>query len=251
MLLIDKIIWGFLAIFFLSGWLRGFLRSLVGPIAFIFCFLSAVIFYDLNRNILMAAVITFAGTIALALGLSLLLAITLASINKELRGKVFLLSRILGAAVNVSWQANILFIGLIIFSICPTEQTTLTRLQSEVSESTMVAFYKSKIVSKSNEYQALIASLQSIRDPNEIKIIMQTKEFKDFQADPKLQAFANDPDVITALEEKDMIKILKAPTLRKLVTNDGSMYTFTRLTEMVYNNKLDQITQKEDPQPEK
>lgn len=249
MILLDKIIWGFLAFFFLSGWLRGFSKSLIGPVAFIFCFISAVIFYDLNRNILMAAVITFAGTIALALCLSVILAVTMAAINKEYRGKVFLLSRILGAATNVAWQGNILFITIVMFSIVPFEQGLLATLQKQVGQSTMMTYYKVNVVNKDSRYQALVASFESISDPAEVERIVQTDKFKAFAADPKVQAFVNDPNVAAAIEEKDPIKILKTSSLRQLVTNDGSMATFTKLTEMVYMDQLDRFQGPADPQP--
>jgi len=242
MILLDKIILVFVAVFFLSGWLKGFLRSLVGPVAFICCFLSAVIFYDLNQNILMAAVIMFAGTIALALCLSLLLWISLRSINKEYRGKIFLLSRICGATTNVAWQANILFFGIIFFSLCPLEEGALTTLQRQVSESTMVSYYKTKIVNQDVRLQALVASLESLRDPQQVQAIAQTDKYKAFQNDPNVQAFIHDPELQKALADNDSLKILKSPSLRKLVTDDGSMSTFTKLTEMVYTRKLDQLS---------
>ena len=242
MILLDKIIWVFLAVFFLSGWLRGFLKSLIGPIAFFCCIIAAVIFYDLNHNVLMAAVITFAGTIALSLFLSVLLSVTMHAINKEYRGKVFLLSRILGATVNVAWQANILFIGLIIFSIIPLQKGTLTKLQQQVPDSTMMEYYRTKIVDKDTRYKALIATMEVVKEPKEMQAIQQTRRYIAFQEDPNVQAFAADPDAILALQENNTIKLLQTPSLKKLVTSDSSMFTFTKLVESIYLRELDQLT---------
>lgn len=243
MVLLDKIIIGLLCLFFLSGWLRGFLKALIGPISFLLCFIAAVFFYDLNRNILMAIVIATVGTLALTITWNIILIIGLSMIDKEFRGKLFPVSRILGSALNLFWQGNIMFAFLVLLFSLPIQNEKFETLQNQVPGSQMIAFYYDKVINRDVRLQAIVASFAMLRDPQQIKFIVKTKEYKTFLADPILQKFINDPIVIDALEAKDSWELLKSDSLRELVTNDVSMYNFTLLVEMLYQKNLEKLGQ--------
>lgn len=243
MILLDKIIISLLIVFFLSGWFKGFLRALIGPIAFLFCFLSAIIFYDLNNNILLTTVIMVVGTVALTIALSVFLSIGLTTVNKEYRGKIFLVSRILGSTLNVFWNGNIMFIIIFFLSALPAEGTWIGTMQKQIPDSKVMNLYSEKVVAKDNRFQAFVNTLAVTHDQEQIDAIAKTKNYQEFIADPKVQAFINDINVINALESKDLIALLKTPSLQALVTNDDSMGIFTRLVERIYDRKLIEVEQ--------
>ncbi len=241
MLLLDKIIIAILFFFFLSGWLRGFLKSMIGPVSFLLCFISAVIFYDLNRNILMAVLIATVGTIALAITFNVLLALGLSTVHKEFRGKTFLLSRLLGSLINIFWQGNIFFVFIIIFSTLPINNQKFESIQKQITESKIVSFYYEKVVNRDNRIKAVLASFLAIKDPNQMQLISNTKEFTNFYNHAKVQKFLNDPQVIDALAAKDSVALLSNPALKELVIDDDAMYNLTILAQMVYTQKLKEL----------
>lgn len=241
MVLLDKIIILLLCLFFLSGWLRGFLKSLIGPISFLFCFISAVIFYDLNYNILMATFIAIFGTIALTITLNILLMASLSTVNKEFRGKAFLVSRILGSAINTLWQGNIMFIMIILLSAIPIHNEKFEKLQNQALESKILIHYYQKIIYPNNRLTAITMSLAMLRDPEKMQIITNTPEFTTFYADPKVQEFINDPQVIEATETQNSFKLMQSASLRQLVTDDTAMSQLTRLATTIYRRNLKSI----------
>lgn len=241
MILLDKIIIALLCLFFLSGWMRGFLKSLIGPISFLFCFISAVIFYDLNRNILMATFIATIGTIALTITLNVLLMASLATVNKEFRGKAFLVSRILGSIINILWQGNIMFMAIILLSALPIRNEKFEILQNQAAESRILAHYYQKVIYPDNRLTAITMSLAMMRDPQRMQIITNTPEFATFYADPKVQKFINDPQVMEAMAAQNSLALIQSPSLRELVTDDTAMYQFTRLATTIYRRNLKSI----------
>lgn len=241
MILLDKIIIAILCLFFLTGWIRGFLKSLIGPISFLCCFISAVIFYDLNRNILMATFIATIGTIAMAITLNILLAIGLSTVNKEFRGKTFLVSRILGSVVNVFWQGNIFFAFLILFSALPIKNEKFEVFQKQIPDSKMVAHYYQKVVNRDNRLKAIVSSLSVMNNPQKMQEITATKEFDEFYNHPKVQHFLDDPQVIDALAAKNSLRLIENASLRDLVTDDEAMYSLTKITRMVYEKNLENL----------
>lgn len=238
MTLFDKIITAALCIFFISGWVRGFLKSLIGPVSFLCCFISAVIFYDLNRNILMATVIATAGTLAMALTLNILLMIALSTVNKELRGKTFFISRLLGSVINVVWQGNIFLVFIMLFSLLPLNNEKLENIQKQVSDSKIAAWYHQQVISRDNRLEAVMLSFSTLKNPAQLRAIAQTKTFEEFYRKEKVQNFLNDPQVIDALAAKDSIRLINNKSLRDLITDDETMFALTRVVRKIYQDNL-------------
>ena len=252
-LLMDKIILALLIIFSLFGWFRGFLKALIGPLSCALCFFFAAIFYDLNQNILLASLIAVGGTIALATIFSTILTIGMATVNKEFRGKIFLLSRILGSGVNLLWQGNLLFLSLIIMTALPAAKPGVEKLQDQIYQSKMVESYYRHVISPDDRLQAGLASLAIFKDHEQMDRVSKTKEFQAFQQDPKVQAFLSDPKVLEAAGKKDTLAILMAPSLAELITNDRAMEKFTTLVKLMYRENLGRInpSKKETPRPDR
>ncbi len=174
----------------------------------------------------------------MAITLNVLLALALTTVNKEFRGKTFFVSRILGSLVNIFWQGNIFFVSLIVFSALPIKNEKLEDYQRQITESKIVAYYEERIIAPDNRLKAVVASFATLRDPSQMQMITSTEEFTTFYADPKVQKFLNDPQVIDALAAKDSLKLIKNSSLRDLVTDDNAMYSLTRVARMVYRKKL-------------
>lgn len=177
----------------------------------------------------------------MAITLNVLLALALTTVNKEFRGKTFFVSRILGSLVNILWQGNIFLVFLIVFRSLPIQNEKFENYQSQIAESKIVAYYEEKIITPDNRLKAVVASLETLRDPSQMQMITNTEEFSTFYKDPKVQKFLNDPQVIDALAAKDSLKLVQNTSLRDLVTDDNAMYSLTRVARMVYRKKLQDL----------
>lgn len=189
----------------------------------------------------MATFIATIGTIALTITLNVLLVTSLSTVNKEFRGKAFLVSRILGSIINILWQGNIMFIMIILLSALPMHNEKFEKLQNQAAESKILTHYYQKIIYPDNRLTAITMSLAMLRDPQKMQIIADTPEFATFYADPKVQEFINDPQVMEARETQNSLKLIQCASLRELVTNDASMYQLTRLTTTIYRRNLKSI----------
>lgn len=249
MLLLDKIILAFLAFFFLSGFIRGFLKSLIGPIAFFFCLVAAIISFDVNRNMITSVFIATAGTLALAIVLNIFLMIILSRVDKEIRGRVFPVSRLLGSLINVAWQGNIMFLTIILLSTLPLQADQLDVLRQQIPQSKYMGYYFDKVINQDNRLKAIVASLSAMRDPEQIQMFVSTREFNDFRNEPKFQKFVNDPEVTDAIKNKDIKKLAQCEALRSLLTDDNAMYSLSKLAVLVYETNLRQIESTPDSKP--
>jgi hypothetical protein len=191
----------------------------------------------------MATFIATIGTITLTITLNVLLIASLSTVNKEFRGKAFLVSRILGSIINILWQGNIMFILIILLSALPIHNEKFEKLQNQAAESKILNHYYQKIIYPDNRLTAITTSLAMLRDPQKMKIIADTPEFATFYADPKVQEFINDPQVIDARKTQNSFKLIQCASLRELVTNDTSMYQLTRLATTIYRRNLKSISE--------
>ncbi len=197
----------------------------------------------------MAVFIATGGTLILTVTLNILLALGMATVNKEYRGKVFPLSRILGSVVNVVWQGNIVFLTILLLSTLPIDDKRMDALRTQVPESKMMNFYKETIINRDVRFQAVVKSLGTLRDPDEVAQIAHTPEFEAFRKQPKLQKFINDPDVIQAMESKNGLKLIGNPSLRELLTDDSAMMSFTSLAQMVYQKNFKDLAETSEKKP--
>ncbi|MCB9771717.1 MAG: hypothetical protein H6754_04145 [Candidatus Omnitrophica bacterium] len=145
--------------------------------------------------------------------------------------------------MNILWNGNIMFILIIFLSALPAEGTWIGTMQKQIPDSKAMTLYYEKIVAKDNRFQAFVDTLAVTHDQEQLNTIAKTKNYQEFMADPKVQAFINDINVINALESKDLLALLQTTTLRDMVTNDTSMGLFTRLVERIYDRKLIEVEQ--------
>lgn len=241
MLLLDKIIFSLLIIFFLFGWFRGILKSLIGPLSCFLCSFFGVIYYDLNENLIAAALIILVGSIGLAIGLSMLFSLSLITVNKEFRGKTFLASRIAGSLINVVWQGNLMLLICIILAAIPAENSQITKLQSQIEESVAMRLYYQKVISRNPKVHAVIDSLFVLKEKETLEQLSTTKEYKLLLADKKFQAFLNSPEVIKGAETKNYLPIIRSPALKSLLDDPAVMEYVTQLAIKTYYINLNKI----------
>src|SRR3989338_4323676 len=98
---VDFIILCLLLIFFWAGWLKGLLRSLIGPISLGLSLTAGLIYYWITQKFFYAVLITLFGPIALNIIFSIILKIW----NKATSDKSSprLASRILGGLFSLLW----------------------------------------------------------------------------------------------------------------------------------------------------
>lgn len=247
--LLDKFIIALLITFFVLGWFRGILSPLIGPMSFVICTFFGVIFYDLNKNLVIAAAIIVIGSLATAFGLSALLTLGMATVNKEFRGKTFLVSRILGGSINMLWQGNLVFVALILIAALPAKGSAFEKLQGQIGESQAMRFYYQEVVTRNDKFQAVVDSLFIFQEPKLMDQISSTPEYKAFYQEPHFQAFLDSPEVIKGIETENFMPIVTSPALRTLLANDALMENFTLVAIKIYQLNLSKVQTPKRSQP--
>src|SRR3989338_1892545 len=114
--LTDYIAASFLIMFFISGWIKGFVRSLIGPLAFLASTFAGMLYFGIHRDISSSIFFILAGTILLTILGYLALYSMRQAVSAEDRNYIFWGSRLLGAWITVLWKGSLIAAVLILLA---------------------------------------------------------------------------------------------------------------------------------------
>lgn len=211
----DYIIFSFLFIYFLFGLLKGFFRSLLGPVSFIAGILCGLVYYWKTGNVFLTiAIYAFAPFVIHFIG-SLILNIWNKNVSQEAKPSV--ISRLSGGFVSMIWSGCFLTVFLIFLVLVPGYFQWLKNIQADIGRS--ASFQLIEKVSGKNllkESQRVATIPQTLNDPDQRKKIEQTKEFKELMENEKFRALMNDTEFSKKVETRDFSAIISNPRLQEI-----------------------------------
>ncbi len=212
----DIIVATFLCLFFLRGWFRGFIRSILGPLSLAIGTFLAYGYYAKTNNIVISLCISLFGPFIIQIILSLLFKI----FNKILRNeaKPSVTSRFVGASISTIWSGTMLSLAILLISVIPRDFPKINNIQKDVLESTSYKkIYKlaeNKMPSSSPDISEISAIF---KDPKKLKKLQTSKEYKNLVKDKTFHDLMSDEKIQKDIEDKNFVELLKNPKMQAMM----------------------------------
>ncbi len=233
----DGVVLVLLLYFWITGWRKAFLRSLLGPVSLLLCLYTAWGYFLKTHNIFISVNISFFGPFVINfLGSALIRFIDEADVwgRIQLPG-----TRWLGAFVNLLWGSVMAGIMVILIALSPSFLFPSAKIQSDVLHSKTFALLSHRLqrylppvnvrpVSPA-QYAgpapggetALPSGAQSL--PAQPELIPEAQALLQ---DERVKALMSDPDVVDLIAEKNYMGLLENPNFRKILEDPQLIMKF-------------------------
>jgi uncharacterized membrane protein required for colicin V production len=225
--MVDFVIAALFVIFFLNGWHKGLLRSILGPISLIVGSIAGYFYYQQQGDLLMALIISVLGPFLLNIILHLLLKII--HWQKEDTSPRLSVGRILGGVFCLIWSGTIVLLILALIMLLPFNVPKLDQVKDAIGAS-----FTYKIISKFTESK--VPSVQEIEkisdvlsDPIKLERIQSMKEFRNLAKNDKVQALLEDSHLIEQIQNKEFTKLVGNPKIQEIIKDEDLIKKFLAL----------------------
>ncbi len=205
-----------LTILSITGYYRGFLRTIIGPLAFLAATGAAFLFFKKTNNVLTAMSIGLFGPIFLGWLINLLLD------NTFLRNKLPVtspLSRFGGLLFNAAWGGFIFLSLLAILIIMPLDVFNLRDVNDNARASMTYKIFKDSFTSLGitppNEAKKCASGACSMSNEKK-RELASDDEMQEIMNDPRVLKLISDPAMQAAIEKQDIAAIMSNPIIFEL-----------------------------------
>jgi uncharacterized membrane protein required for colicin V production len=225
----DYVVGVLLLVFFLTGWRKGFLRALIGPISFTVCCVVATIHFDLTGNIFTSFLIAITGTFFLSIILRFVLFLVRRSVDKDYRDYVFIGSRFLGGIFSLIWKGTITVMIVLVISLLPGKIRGVDKIHESIIHSMTYSLVNQYVIRRIPVARDTFYMLSLFKDPELADKLSSTREYKEFFSDERIQELLSDDDIQRHMEEGDITKLISNPKIISVVQDDKLMKKLTVL----------------------
>ncbi len=200
----------FLGFFLWRGMSRGFLGSLIGPVAFLAASIAAVVYYNATKNVPVSLAIGVLGPFLLQYLLGILLHLLSSKPGGESRPS--LISSMLGGLVNSVWGMCFILPIIITLALIAPMVPALATVERDVQDSRTYGLIKPWL----NKFLPLPAKVDKSASPAGGPSASPGAPPAAVQAlaeDARMQDLFNDPDVVKAIEEKNFAALMGNPKI--------------------------------------
>lgn len=243
--LTDGVVLILLLYYGLTGWRKGFLRSLLGPFSLLVCIYAAAAYFQKTHNIFLSFSISFFGPFVINfLGSAIIRLIRIAGGQGD--RPAGLLSRMLGASCNFLWGSAMITLMILLLSLSPVNFSQLAQLKADVSNSRTFAFLSGKLqtylpgmvaqpqlpVQRSGPRVSPGPSESALADqqlPGSQFLVEEIPEAKAILEDERVKAMIADPEVAQLIKEKNYMQLLNNPKFTKILEDPQLVMKFLEI----------------------
>ena len=225
--IIDTIIILWVIFIGISGWKKGILRTLVGPLSLIIGTLASIAYFHKTYHMMGLLLGVIAGPVVLALILSFAIVIWHKKVSNSLPPSWP--SRMLGCIFNLTWAVCLIIPAFMAIAIMPANIPYLKNLQESIipsrTYSLIERFAKGKIP-LINDTETVF---QVAQNPDKLRNMESTPEFAVLYRDKKIQDILSDKEISRQIENKELMKLLENPKILALWKDKELMKKLTNL----------------------
>ena len=198
--------------FAFSGWTKGFLRSLNGPISLIICVGLGVMYFHKTQNIMLCLGITIIGPLVMNILLGLLLDVLQKADNKL--NVVSFISRLGGMTLSLGWSGSMLLLSVLLVSIMPAKLFGMESVKENVLRSTTYSVIVKMIPAPwspggaSGSSHAGRADGVGASGAEGLEGLEESPEFQALMADPRIRDIFRDEETLDQIKNQDIAKLL-------------------------------------------
>ena len=207
----DLIVVLILLFYAANGWHKGFFRTLLGPLAFLVCFIGGHIYFLKTYNFWVSFFIVVLGPFLLTIILSIVL--NLWNMRLGQKQSPFILSRLLAAAAGAAWGGGFVVLTLTILMMLPFHFPKWEKIRADIAQSYSYEIITKLIKDKIPHLSGIESAFEASKDPTKLSELQQTPEFQAVYTDPKMKAILTDETIARQIKNKDIPGLLTNPKI--------------------------------------
>ena len=235
MTLVDAIVAGSLFTLVLSGWSKGILRALIGPLSLTISIGLGVLWFNQTKNFAVSFLIVFLGPILLRSGTGFFLSLWYKPADKK--APLSAASRLSGGLFNLAWGLGILIFLALTISSMPAKALGASWVKERISQSFSYQVVERWIIKKMPYENELAYLLNTWQDEEKIKEIRALPRFQEIQENPKMKDALSDTDTTAQIKDKDFAKLLINPKFLALLKDRALMQKIIDLNADILKGK--------------
>jgi uncharacterized membrane protein required for colicin V production len=231
---IDYIVIGFFALFFILGFRKGFLKTILGPFSLILAIIASMIVQKQTGSLLYSTLVALIGPFIIEWLLSLALK---KKSGDDKKAKLSVISRLAGALLNSVWVVVLSAIVIFLISILPSSFEPTAPLKKNVEASQVYKWLKKAMKDKTELKDFDIDRIQNaMNNPAQKAKIEKMKEYQKIMNDDKVQDFVNDPEIQKMLKDKNYVALLKSEKMQEILKDKDLVKQFFDLQKKVMDS---------------
>lgn len=233
----DIVILVLVVLYALSGWKKGLMRILLGPLSLAVCVILSFWYYQRTQNVWLSLAIGVLGPFFLNGLLSIVLALLRKAIHGDDDTGPSVFSRLAGSLVNVTWSGGLILISLYLFTRIPADTFNVGALRKDVERSWSYAVMVAAVDSAFPHWSGKSTSTQQVKQD-----LQETEEYQRLMADDRVRALFEDEEIMKQVQAKNLTALMNNPKLLE-VMDPQLIQDFFKLNEKYLQQQtLPQIT---------
>jgi chromate transport protein ChrA len=208
----DKIILLVIVLIAYHGWSKGFLKSMIGPIALCMSGIIAFYQYSTHTNLLFTLLTCIFGPFLLGIVLSLVIRLGEKILNPKKKISPF--SKMAGSLISLLWITP--YIGLVLFLIMliPWANPRLERTQNDIQNSLTYSLLKGFMpITPEN----ITNITKKLKNPETLQKFQASEEFRTIMNDEHIQDLMEDEEIQELIKNNDTSSLMTHPKVQKLL----------------------------------
>jgi len=215
--------------FLISGWNKGIIKTIIGPLSTILCIAAVYTFFNKIQNPFLCLFILILGPLVLSLILSLLLRQWHENVTHK--DPPLLVSRLLGGIFYSFWGWGMMILILIFIGMMPQKIFKFKGLQHDIFSSHSYVYAKNFVVNKIPSVKNASNLLEVFQDPEKIAEIQNTPGYDEIYNHKKIQDLLADEKIVKLIKEKDVLKLLADPKVMAIWQDENLIKKFLEVSQ--------------------
>lgn len=228
----DLIVAIALICFLSTGWEKGFLRSILGPVSLVIACIFAYFYYLETEDLIMALLISIIGPFILNFLASSILKLWNKATKEE--KPPFSFGSFLGAVFSAFWSGSILILTIIFLAIIPSNNRFYVEIRNDIIKSHTFTFVNKiagdKIPIAIFDFQATIEAFQ---DPEKLEELESSQAYQDIVNNKNIKALLSDETTLEQIQNKDIGQLLKNPNMQAILKDKELLKKFLELNKEI------------------
>jgi uncharacterized membrane protein required for colicin V production len=234
----DYITIGAFLYFFYSGWRKGFLKTLLGPVSLIAGCLIGYHYYEKTQNIAVGLAICIISPFIITILASIILKIWHKAVNSDIPPSM--ISRLSGSAFSILWGGGYLAMMLILIAVAPFRLGWFEKVQNDVLKSRSYALIIAQVGDKiPNEFLDIKKVVSVLQDPAKLERFASTEEFKALKADTLLKEISDDKEIAEQIRNKNYRELLSNPKMQAVFQDKELLKKIFALNQKIAETEED------------
>jgi uncharacterized membrane protein required for colicin V production len=237
--MIDFVVLALLVYFLYKGWVNGFLRTLIKPVALILSCISGLIYYSQTHNLIASLLIGILGPIALNILFSLGITIWHKTVNAN--SPLSYVSRLSGSCISLLHGSVHFILIAVLIIMTPWDFPWLSRLREQMASSRSYALIRKPLKpflpAKPMNARDI---LKMMHDPSRMEKIQSLKEYKMLMEEKEITDLLSDKDILRYIQDKNFSALMAHPKMRSLLKNPKALKKVLNLNVKIIEQSMEE-----------